>query len=204
MHLSSAACLRRFDHERIRLIAPGSTSQSWASAAQTVRRRQALRASREAGSVALRLFLRRRLELLVSSGENSGGPPDGQLVELGGQRERWPVVLVVRAGERVGTDVEALVPLQNHRLGPRLLAHRDDDSIAPEAQHQPRPLRLQVHDHACLILQPEIAAARRADRKAIARLAIGAGELREVAEIVHLPVGLDGREADAGGADASH
>ena len=44
----------------------------------------------------------------------------------------------------------------------RLLAHRDDDGIAPEAKHQPRPLRLQVHDDTRLVLPPEIARTRRA------------------------------------------
>ena len=42
---------------------------------------------------------------------------DRQLVELGGQRERRLVVGVVHAGERVGADVEALVPLQDDRQG---------------------------------------------------------------------------------------
>ena len=53
-------------------------------------------------------------------------------------------------------------PQTTHCPGPRLLAHRDDDGIAPEAEHQPRPLRLQVHDHTRLVLQPEIARTRRA------------------------------------------
>jgi hypothetical protein len=61
-----------------------------------------------------------------------------------------------------------------------------------------------VHDHACLVLQPEIASARRADRKAIAGLAIGARELPEVAQVVHLARRLDGGEADAANADATH
>jgi hypothetical protein len=38
-----------------------------------------------------------------------------QLVELGGQGERRLVVLVVHAGQCVRADVEALVPLQDHR-----------------------------------------------------------------------------------------
>ena len=40
---------------------------------------------------------------------------DRQLVELGGEGERRLVVGVVHAGQRVGADVEALVPLQDHR-----------------------------------------------------------------------------------------
>src|SRR5271166_5440797 len=40
---------------------------------------------------------------------------DRQLVELGCQRERRLVVLVVHAGERVRADVEGFVPLQDHR-----------------------------------------------------------------------------------------
>ena len=40
---------------------------------------------------------------------------DRQLVELGGKGERRLVVRVVHAGQRVGADVEALVPLQDHR-----------------------------------------------------------------------------------------
>jgi hypothetical protein len=38
-----------------------------------------------------------------------------QLIELGGQRERRRVVGIVHTGKRVGADVEALVPLQDHR-----------------------------------------------------------------------------------------
>ena len=38
-----------------------------------------------------------------------------QLVELRGELERRLVVRVVDAGQRVGADVEALVPLQDHR-----------------------------------------------------------------------------------------
>src|SRR5882724_7802510 len=83
----------------------------------------------------------------------------------------------------------------------RSLAHRDDDGVAAEAEHQPRPLRLQVQDHARLVLQPEIAAARRADRKAVAGLAIGAGELPELAEVVHLARRLDGGEVEAADPD---
>ena len=39
---------------------------------------------------------------------------DHQLVELAGKGEWWLVVSVVDAGQRVGTDVEALVPLEDH------------------------------------------------------------------------------------------
>src|SRR5215813_6150712 len=79
----------------------------------------------------------------------------------------------------------------------RSRAHRNDDGVAPEAEHQPLALRLQVHDYARLILHPEIAGARRADRKAVAGLAIGAGELPERAEVVHLARCINGGEADA-------
>ncbi len=40
---------------------------------------------------------------------------DRQLVKLAGKGERRLVVGVVHAGQRVGADVEALVPLQDHR-----------------------------------------------------------------------------------------
>src|SRR5262245_5380834 len=79
----------------------------------------------------------------------------------------------------------------------RSLAHRDDDGVAPEAEHQPRPLRLQMQDHARLVLQPEIAGTRRAKRKAVAGLAIGARELPEVAEVVDLARRFDGGNANA-------
>ena len=39
---------------------------------------------------------------------------DRQLVELGGQCERRLVIRIVHASQRVGADVEALVPLQDH------------------------------------------------------------------------------------------
>src|SRR5215831_9001498 len=80
----------------------------------------------------------------------------------------------------------ACVTAATQRPRARSLAHRDDDGVAPEAEHQPRPLRLQVHDHARLVLQPEIASTRRANRKAIAGLAIGAGKLLEIVEVIHL------------------
>src|SRR5438477_8059646 len=47
---------------------------------------------------------------------------DGQPVKLSGQRERRLIILIIHASQRVGTDIEALVPLQNHRQGVR---HRD-------------------------------------------------------------------------------
>src|SRR5262245_17534091 len=93
------------------------------------------------------------------------------------------------------------MPSTTRCSGPRLLAHRDDDGIPPEAEHQPCPLRFQVHNYTRLVFQPEIARARRADRKAIARLTIGARKLRKVAEVVHLPGGFNGGETDAPHAD---
>src|SRR5215470_8408702 len=77
------------------------------------------------------------------------------------------------------------------------LAHGNDDGVTAEAQHQACPLRLQVHDHARLVLHPEIAGAGRADGKAVAGLAVGAGELGELAQVVHLAPSIDRGEADA-------
>ena len=57
---------------------------------------------------------------------------DRQLVELGGQRERRLVVRVVHAGQRVGADVEALVPLQDH--GQRVLHLLGGDFLAVHLQ----------------------------------------------------------------------
>ncbi len=39
---------------------------------------------------------------------------DRQLVELGGQRERRLIVGIIDTGQRIGANVEALVPLQDH------------------------------------------------------------------------------------------
>src|SRR5262245_40343031 len=83
------------------------------------------------------------------------------------------------------------------------LTHRDDDGIAPEAQDQPFALGLQVQDHARFVLHPEIAGARRADRKAVSGLAIGAGELRQVTEVVHLALRIDRGKPDAAHAYAA-
>ena len=57
---------------------------------------------------------------------------DRQLVELGRQGERRLVVRVIHAGQGVGADVEALVPLQNHRQG---FFHRlGDDGLTVQLQ----------------------------------------------------------------------
>src|SRR5947208_4092260 len=42
-----------------------------------------------------------------------------KLVELGSERERRLVVFIVDTSQRVGADIEALVPLQDHRQGVR-------------------------------------------------------------------------------------
>src|SRR5262245_9794639 len=84
------------------------------------------------------------------------------------------------------------------------LAHRNNDGITAEAQHQACPLRLQVQDYARLVLHPEIAAARCTDRKAVAGLAIGTGELGEIAQVVHLARRIDGGEADAADPQRAH
>jgi hypothetical protein len=57
----------------------------------------------------------RLLERLDVLGRQLGTiDPDCQLVEFGRQRERRLVVRVIHAGERVGADIQALVPLQDH------------------------------------------------------------------------------------------
>src|SRR5438552_12323009 len=45
-----------------------------------------------------------------------------KLVELGSERERRFIILVIHASQRVGANIEALVPLQDHRQG---VGHRD-------------------------------------------------------------------------------
>src|SRR5215510_8575459 len=75
--------------------------------------------------------------------------------------------------------------------------HRKHDGVAAEAQHESRRLRLEAHDHTRLVLHPEFAGARRADRKAVARLAIRAWKLGDLPLVVHLAFVLDRREPDA-------
>src|SRR5262245_29498720 len=57
---------------------------------------------------------------------------DREFVEFGRQRERWLVVGVVDAGQSIGTDVEALVPLQDRRQG--LFHFPGGDDLAVEFQ----------------------------------------------------------------------
>src|SRR5262245_42581281 len=65
-----------------------------------------------ARSLTLRFFSHRRLKLLdILRRQLRAVDLDRQLVQLGGQREWWLVVGIVHAGQRVGADVEALVPL---------------------------------------------------------------------------------------------
>ena len=91
-------------------------------------RRHGLRASRRQ-SIGFRLLPHGRLQLLDVLGRQLRPVDlDRQLVELGGQRERRLVVGVVHAGQRVGADVEALVPLQDHRQ--RLLHPLCGDHLA--------------------------------------------------------------------------
>ena len=67
-------------------------------------------------SVRLGLLRHRGLQLLdVLRRELRAVDLDRQLVQLAGERERGLVVRVVHARQRVGADVEALVPLQDHR-----------------------------------------------------------------------------------------
>src|SRR4029450_8289297 len=40
---------------------------------------------------------------------------EGQLVQLGGEGEGRLIVFIIHAGEAIGANVEALVPLENHR-----------------------------------------------------------------------------------------
>src|SRR4029453_40477 len=83
-----------------------------------------------------------------------------------------PWTVSPRQQTRAPGESTARVTEATRRYRARSLTHLDDDGVAPEAEHQPRPLRLQVHDHARLVLQPEIPATRRADRKPVAALPI--------------------------------
>src|SRR5579863_2229687 len=73
----------------------------------------------------------------------------------------------------------------------------DDDSITTQAQHQAGALRLEVHDHAGIILKPQVPSARLTQRKAITTLNIGAGKLRQTVQLVDFAIGVEGRSADA-------
>src|SRR5262249_47425168 len=53
------------------------------------------------------------------------------------------------------------------------------------------------------VLQPEVASTRRADRKAVAGLAVGTGKLAEVAQVIHFACRLDRRDAEAADAEAT-
>ena len=57
---------------------------------------------------------------------------DRQLVELAGEGEGRLVVGIVHAGQRVGADIEALVPLQDHRQ--RLVHLLGSDHLAVDLQ----------------------------------------------------------------------
>lgn len=57
-----------------------------------------------------------------------------QLVQLGGHGEGRLVVRVVRAGQRVGADVETLVLLQDHGQGVGHLLRGDFLAVNPSGQ----------------------------------------------------------------------
>src|SRR5262249_4579285 len=99
------------------------------------------------------------------------------------------------AGMRIMTDL--LLKSGGALASDCLRGHGNDDRVATQAQHQPGPLRVQMQDHPLLVLHPEIAAARRADREAVAGLAIRSGKLGDVAEVVHLARRVHGGQADA-------
>src|SRR5262245_47225574 len=69
---------------------------------------------------------------------------DREFVEFGRQRERWLVVGVVDAGQRIGTDVEALVPLQDRRQGLFHLPGGDDlaSTFSVPVPERPTPEKL--------------------------------------------------------------
>src|SRR4051794_9968344 len=81
--------------------------------------------------------------------------------------------------------------------------HRNDNSIAAEAQHQPLALRMEMQDNATLILEPEITTAHIADCEAIAGLSVGAGKLRQRRQLVDFPCRADGGGADAADAQTA-
>src|SRR5215469_7795271 len=66
----------------------------------------------------------------------------------------------------------------------RLLSHSDEDLVFAEGQHRAGACALQMHDHAGAVLQPQIAAARRAETGLAGALRVSARKIGNAGELV--------------------
>src|SRR5690349_15305425 len=85
----------------------------------------------------------------------------------------------------------------------RSIVEPDVDRIAAQAEGQALALRLELHDDAGLVLEPDPAIVRRPDGDAHAPLGIGAGELADIGQVIDIARRRDLREAEAADAEAA-
>src|SRR5215469_3029182 len=67
---------------------------------------------------------------------------------------------------------------------PPLLSHPNEDLVFSEGQHRAGTRAFQVHDHARAVLQPQIAAARRAETGLAGALRVSARKIGDAGELV--------------------
>src|SRR5215470_1173331 len=70
------------------------------------------------------------------------------------------------------------------RPGSRLLTHSNDDLLFSEGQHCAAARALQMHDHAGVVFQPQIAAARRGETGLAGALCISARKIGDARELI--------------------
>jgi hypothetical protein len=81
--------------------------------------------------------------------------------------------------------------------------HGDDHPGGAEREHQSLARGSQVENHVVGVLQPEMPIALPADGIALPHFAVGAGEIRDVLEIVDLAHGAQVRDAVAADAESA-
>src|SRR5215831_13501615 len=85
----------------------------------------------------------------------------------------------------------------------RLLSHSDEDLVFAEGQHRAGACALQMHDHAGAVLQPQIAAARRAEPGLAGALRVPAREIGDAGELVDGARSADLLDPAAGARDSA-
>jgi len=85
----------------------------------------------------------------------------------------------------------------------RLLSHPNYDLVFSEGQHRAGARAFQVHNHAGVVLQPQIAAARRAETGFAGALRVSARKIADADELVDGAGGADFLNPATGAHDAA-